>query len=119
MELRMWDGRDSPRAKSIYVPSEAANIDSLKIGEASLCLRVAIEELVHRSWSRGTRRYRVADIGKVVPLNRGVLTSDIDGGMSGRPREGEEVAGVGVEVRVDDVERGELVSRPDLVSWYG
>ena len=47
------------------------------------------------------------------------MTSDIDRGVSGRPREGEEVSGIGVEVRVDDVERGERVSRPDLVSWYG
>jgi hypothetical protein len=119
MELRTRSWRDSPRAESICVPGEAANIGSLKIGEASLRLRVAIEELVHRSWRRGTRRYHVADIGKVVPLNGGVLTSDIDGGVSGRPREGEKVAGVGVEVRVDDVERGELVSRPDLVSRHG
>ena len=115
MELRTGSWRENPRAESIG----ADLIGSLKIGEATLCLRVAIEELVHRSWRGGTRRYRVADIGEVVPLNGCVLTSDIDRGVSGRPREGEEVSGIGVEVRVDDVKRGERVSRPDLVSWYG
>ena len=90
-------------------------IDSLKIGDASLCLRVAIKELMHGSCCGGTRRYRVADVGKVVPLNGGVLTSDIDGRVSRRPCEGEEVTGVGEEVRVNEVERGKLGSRPDLV----
>ena len=90
-------------------------INGLKIWEASLCMRVAIEELMCGSWSGGTRRYDVADVGKVVPLNGSVLTSDIDGGVSGRPCEGEEVTGVGVEVRVDEVEQGKPVRRPDLV----
>jgi hypothetical protein len=48
-----------------------------------LCLRVAIEELMRKSWSGGARRYRVADVVKVVTLNGGVLTSDMDGGVSG------------------------------------
>lgn len=114
IKLRARSGRNSPKGMSICVPGGAAGeIDGLKIGEASLCLRVAVEELMYGSWSGSTRRYRVADIGKVVPLNGGVLTSDIDGGVSGRPCEGEEVTGVGVEVRVDEVERGKLVSRPD------
>ena len=115
IELRARSGRDNRNGVSICVSGEADSlIDSLKIGEASLCLRVAIEELVYRSWSGCTRRYRVADVGKVIPLNGCVLTSDIDGGVSGRPCEGEEVTGIGVEVRVDEVERGELISRPDL-----
>ena len=80
VELRMRSGGESPNAVSIRVPADAV-IGSLKIGKASLCLRVAIEELVYGSWSGGTGRYCGADVGKVVPLNGSVLTSDIDGGM--------------------------------------
>ena len=79
IELRTRSWRESPRAESIA----GDLISGLKIGEATLCLRVAIEELVHRSWRGGTRRYRVADIGEVVPLNRSVLTSDINCRVSG------------------------------------
>jgi len=102
---------DSPKVASIC--EVVGEIGGLNVGEASLCLGVAIEELMYGSWSGGTRRYRVAEVGKVVPLYRSVLTSDIDGGESRRPHEGEKIAGIGVEIRVDDVERGELVSRPD------
>jgi hypothetical protein len=109
IELRARSGMDSPNGVSVGA------IDSLKIWEASLCLRVAIEELMRGSWSGSTRRHRVADVGKVVPLNGSVLTSDIDGGVSGRPCEGEEVTGIGVEVRVDEVKRFKRVSRPNLV----
>ena len=80
VELRKRSGGDCPNVVSIRVPAEAV-IGSLKIGKASLCLRVAIEELVYWSRSGGTGRYCVPDVGKVIPLNRGVLTSNIYGGV--------------------------------------
>ncbi len=115
IELRARSGRGNPIGVSICVPGGVADVVSrLKIGEASLCLRIAIEELVYWSWGGCTRRYRVADVGKVVPLNGGILASNVDGGMRWGPCEGEEITCVGVEVRVDEVERGKLVGGPDL-----
>jgi hypothetical protein len=45
------------------------------------------------------------------------LTADVNRRMYRRPREGEEVSRVGVEERIDDVERAQVLRIPDLFSF--
>lgn len=68
---------------------------------------------------RGGRRKRAgcAAVGRErIPLQRGILTTEIDGGKAGRPCKGEEIARVGVEVRRDSEERSKGRGGPYLWS---
>jgi len=113
-------------AVAIVYPSANGIVDAIpcfEIGGPSLGARVAVEEFVCASWGRCTGRSlgssscSVGQVAEVVPLYRGVLAADVDRRMYRRPREGEEVSRVGVEERIDSVERGQVLRTPHLFSF--
>lgn len=112
-------------AVAIVYPSANRVVDAIpcfEIGRPSLAARVAVEEFVCASWGRCTRRSlgscscSVGQVAEVVPLYRGILAADVDRRMCRRPGEREEVSRVGVEERIDNVERAQVLRTPDLLS---